>query len=205
MNQVYLINKDTFADFEDISLNVPDKRIAVFVKKAQDLDLKLFFGHAFYYDFIKWFNDDGSFKNNTPDSYKNLFNGVEYQDRFGNDIIFEGVIPALIYWTFARFIEADGVHYTATGPVYKSGDNSQALTVSEKTKLVQQQRSVANAHANEVQKFLMDNRKDYPLWNYNSKNKSGRQSGPRLRGVDRTDFNMPYNNGLNNNLTDYLY
>lgn len=190
-NYIYLINLSTFAAFEDISMNVKPERILVFVRKAQELDLKPFLGHALYYDFIQWINTDGTFKSGTPQAYINLFIGSTYTDPAGNTNMYEGMVPALIYWTFARFIEADAIRYTASGPAKKKLDDSDPLTISELTKIVQQQRSVANAHANEIERFIWDNKGSFPLWYANPKNKSSRQSGPRIRGIDRTDFNYP--------------
>lgn len=198
MSQIYLINQSTFAGYEDLSVNIDANRIAVFVKKAQDLDLKPFLGHALYYDFIQNFNVDGTIKDTAPQPYKDLFNGSEYTDRYGHTIFYEGLIPALVYWTFARFIEVDAVRYTATGPVVKHHDGADAVKPSDIIKIVQQQRSVANSHANEVEKFLWDNRSLIPLWRFNEKNKSSRQSGPRIRGIDKTEFNYPGTNNAGN-------
>jgi hypothetical protein len=186
-----LINQTTFQRYEDISVNIKPERLNVFVKKAQDLDLKPFLGHALYYDFIQHFNDDGTLKDDAPQPYKDLFNGSEYLDKYGHIVLYEGLAPTLVYFTFARFIEADAVHYTPTGPVVKHHDNGDAVAPKDIVKLVQQQRSVANAHANEVEKFLFDNKDDFPLWRYNGKNKSSRQAGPRIRSIDKNDFNYP--------------
>ena len=191
MNQIYLIDQITFQNYEDLSVNIKADRIKVFVKKAQELDLKPFLGHSLYYDFIQYFNADGTLQDNTPQCYKDLLNGSEYLDRYGHVVLYEGLLPMLVYFTFARFIESDAIHYTATGPIIKHHDNGDTLSPNEITKLVQQHRSVANAHANEVEKFLRDNRADFPLWNYNGKNRSSRQSGPRIRGVDKNDFDYP--------------
>lgn len=191
MNPIYLINQTTFQNYEDISVNVKPERLNVFIKKAQDLDLKPFLGHALYYDFIQNFNADGTIMDTTPQQYKDLLNGSEYLDRYGHIVLYEGLIPTLVYFTFARFIEADAVHYTSTGPVLKHHDNADAIAPKDIIKLVQQQRSVANAHANEVEKFLWDNKTEFPLWHYNGKNKSSRQAGPRIRSIDRTNFNYP--------------
>lgn len=190
MNTIYLINQSTFQNYEDISVNVKAERLNVFIKKAQDLDLKPFLGHALYYDFMQYFNPDGTIQDSAPQPYKDLFNGSEYLDKYGHIVLYEGLTPTLVYFTFARFIEADAVHYTSTGPVIKHHDNADPLAPKDIVKLVQQQRSVANAHANEVEKFLWDNRNDFPLWSYNGKNKSSRQSGPRIRSIDRTSFNF---------------
>jgi len=191
MNPVYLIDQITFQNYEDLSVNIKSDRIKFFVKKAQELDLKPFLGHSLYYDFIQYFNTDGSLKDETPQPYKDLLNGTEYLDRYGHVVLYEGLLPMLVYFTFARFIESDSVHYTATGPVIKHHDNADPLSPQEVAKLVHQHRSVANAHANEVEKFLRDHKADFPLWNYNPKNKSSRQAGPRIRSVDKTAFNYP--------------
>ena len=191
MSQIYLIDNTTLQSYEDISVNVKPERVQLFVRKAQDLDLKPFLGYALYYDFIKNFNDDGTLKDDAPQPYVDLFNGSEYLDQYGYVVCYQGLRPVLAYFTFARFIEADAVHYTSTGPIVKHHDNGDPLPPAEVVKLVQQQRSVANAYANEVEKFLRDNREDFPLWSYNEKNRSSRQSGPRIRAVDKTIFNLP--------------
>ncbi|MDB5030541.1 hypothetical protein [Mucilaginibacter sp.] len=188
MNPI-LIDQNTFQRYEDISVNVKPERLKVFVNKAQDLDLKPFLGYALYYDFIKHFNEDGTIKDDAPQLYKDLLNGSEYLDREGHIVLYEGLLPTLLYFSFARFIEADAIHYTATGPIIKHHDNGDAVAPQYLIKLVQQQRSVANAHANEVEKFLWDHRADFPLWRFSNKNRSARQAGPRIRSIDKTDFN----------------
>lgn len=202
---IYLINQTTFQQYEDITVNIKPERLKVFIKKAQELDLKPFLGHALYYDFLNHFNEDGTLQEDTPQPYKDLLNGTEYLDDYGHIVLYEGLAPTMVYFTFARFIENDAVHYTATGPVIKRHENGDALTSPEVVKLVQQQRSIANAYANDIEKFLWDNKADFPLWRYNAKNKSSRQAGPRIRGVDKTDFNYPgdYNN-YNLTITEFL-
>lgn len=191
MTTPYLIDQITFQNYEDLSVNIKADRIKVFVKKAQELDLKPFLGHALYYDFIKYFNADGTLQDDTPQPYKDLLNGTEYLDRYGHIVLYEGLLPTLVYFTFARFVEADAVHYTASGPVIKHHDNANPLSPQDVAKLVQQHRSVANAHANEVEKFLRDHKADFPLWQFNPKNRSSRQAGPRIRSIDKTVFNYP--------------
>ncbi|GAA3994643.1 hypothetical protein [Mucilaginibacter dorajii] len=202
---IYLINQTTFQPFEDIAVNIKPERLRVFIKKAQELDLKPFLGHALYYDLLSHFNEDGTLKEDAPQPYKDLVNGTEYLDDYGHIVLYEGIAPTMVYFTFARFIENDAVHYTATGPVIKRHDNGDALTSPEVVKLVQQQRSIANAYANDIEKFLWDNKADFPLWRYNAKNKSSRQAGPRIRGVDKTSFNYPANyNNYNLTITEFL-
>lgn len=281
MSQLYLIDHTTFASYEDISINVKPERILVFVKKMQDLDLKPFLNHPFYYDFVNYISytgfdtahittpatsaADGTYTDQpiisahglggvatfivlaglvtsvvevnpgsryavgdtftvtalpgavftiaslkpyyvfdvaAPQAYIDLLYGTTYTDLHGHRIDYEGLIPAMVYFTFSRFIEADAVRYTATGPVTKHHDNADPLKISDIAKLVQQQRSVANAHCNEVEKFLYDNKASFPLWKFSENNKNARQPGPRIRAVDRTSSNYP--NGYNgSNYSNY--
>lgn len=186
-----LITITDFQSFEDISVNIKPERLKAFIKKAQELDLKPFLSPAFYFEIVKWLDADGQPKEDTPQHYQNLIRGCEYTDTWGHIISYEGLTPMLVYFSFARFIESSSVFFTPTGPVIKQYENAQAIDSKAVAKLVQQQRSVANAYANSVEKFLQDNQAEYPLWYYNSKNKSARQPGPRIRSVDRTDFNYP--------------
>lgn len=183
-----IIDQTAFRRFEDISANIKPERLNVFIGKAQELDLKPFLGYALYYDLLQHFNDDGTLKTDAPQAYKDLLNGAEYLDKRGHIVLYQGLSPMLVYFAFARFIEDNSVHYTATGPVVKQRENGSSLTNAEITKLVEQQRGTANAYANEAERFLCDHKSDFPLWTYNPKNKSSRQAGPRIRGVDKTEF-----------------
>lgn len=284
MSQVYLINQGTFAGYQDLSVNIDAKRIPPCVKLAQDLDLKLFMGAAFWCDFIPYVSNDGFltadittntttaangtytnkaivsgagtngkatfkvldgnvtsivqtdpgvgfsigdtftcvdvpgalftvatlspdavFAADTPQPYLDLFNGKTYQDLNGHAIIYDGIIPALLYWTFARFIEVDQVRYTATGPVQKRHNEADPISDKTITKLVAMQRSVANAHANNIEMFLTNNKSLFPLWRFNQQNKSSRQPGPRIRGVDKTAYNRAgYGTGNYNGYNEFL-
>lgn len=199
-----IINSTAFQRYEDISANVKTERLDVFIRKAQELDLKPLLGYALYYDFIQHFNDDGTLKDDAPQPYKDLMNGTEYLDKRGHIVLYQGLTPMMVYFAFARFIEADSVHYSSTGPIIKQRDNSSSVDVEDIIKLVQQQRSVANAYANETERFLRDHKTDFPLWFYNSKNKSARQAGPRIRGIDKTDFNYPGDDAINCGLPPFI-
>jgi hypothetical protein len=167
--------------------------------------LKPFLGYALYYDLIKNLNEDGTLKEDAPQPYKDLVNGTEYLDKRGYVVLYQGLAPLLVYFTFARFIEDDAVHYTATGPVIKQREGSSLIaTPADITKLVQQQRSTANAYANETERFLRDHQADFSMWAYNPKNKSARQAGPRIRGIDKTEFNYQTSDDAVNYLLPFI-
>lgn len=199
-----IINNTTFQQYEDISAGVKTERLNVFIKKAQELDLKPLLGYALYYDFIKHFNEYGAVNDDAPQQYKDLMNGAEYLDKRGHIVLYQGLSPVMVYFAFARFIEADSIHYTSTGPVIKQHDNGIAIGAESIVRLVQQQRSVANAYANETERFLKDHKESFPLWNYNPKNKTARQAGPRIRSIDKTEFNHPGDDVTNSYLTQLI-
>lgn len=196
-NEMNIINQTIFQRFEDISANIKPERLGVFISKAQELDLKPFLGYALYYDLLKHFNTDGSLKDDAPQPYKDLVNGTEYLNKRGYVVLYQGLAPLLVYFAFARFVEDDAVHYTATGPVMKQREGATALSPADITKLVQQQRSTANAYTNDAERFLKDHQIDFPLWTFDPKNKTARQAGPRIRGVDKTRFNYPGDDEFN--------
>jgi hypothetical protein len=205
MDAIYLITPTTLQRYEDIAANIKPERIKIFIQKAQELDLKSFLGYALYYDLLKNTSPDGIIRDDAPQYYKDLVNGSEYLDEHGHIVLYQGLQPLLAYFTFARFIEADAVRYTATGAVVKHYDNANALALKDIIKLVQQQRSTANAYANETERFLKDHQIDFKLWHFNQNNKSSRQAGPRIRGVDKTVFNYPTNScSTNLFITEFL-
>ncbi len=190
---VYLINQASFAAYQDLSVNITPIRLNVHIKNAQILDLRLFMGQAFYTDFIKWFSNDSDgnliIDTDIPQSYSDLFEGLIYTDKSGKQISYEGMIPSLIYWSFARFVEMDSVHYTSTGPVAKRHDEADVIGQKDIAKIVSMQRSVANAYANDIELYLYNNQTSFPLWRWNEKNKESRQPAARIRGIDRTRYN----------------
>ncbi|MFD0792762.1 hypothetical protein ACFQZX_03995 [Mucilaginibacter litoreus] len=186
-----LIIPAALQQYEDIAANIKPERINIFIQKAQELDLKPFLGYALYYDLITHLEADGTLQESAPQHYKDLLNGSEYLDEQGYVVLYQGLMPVLAYFAFARFIEADSVHFTPTGPVTKRYDNADALSSKDIVKLVQQQRSTANAYANETERYLRDHKESFPAWHYNHENKRSRQPGPRIRSVDKTEFNYP--------------
>ncbi|WDF54663.1 DUF6712 family protein [Mucilaginibacter sp. KACC 22063] len=194
MSQAYLINLTTIKQFEDLSANIKPERILGFIKKAQELDLKPLLGRVFYNSIITQLNAEGNVKDDASESIINLINGCNYTDKHQHQINYEGIIPTLVYFTLARFIEGDAVRYSASGPVLKNHESSQALSWADTVKIAQQYRSIANAHANEVEKYLWDNQSLYPLWQFDARNKNSRQPGARISTIDKTRLNFPLEN-----------
>lgn len=265
-NYLYLISMSDMASVIDISSNIDAARINTCIKNAQDLDLSLFMGDAFWYDFNNQFEGNGGisgvtssgitsaangvypllsviggsgtlamvsvtifnkaisnisvvtpginynvgdlftcaeipgitfsilslaadFKPGTSQLYQDFFNGCVYNDTNGHPVQYQGIKPALVYWTFARFTQIDQIRYTTTGPVGKRHDNADPATPKQLAQIVEMQRSEANAYCNKIEKFLHINRQYFTLWRMSEGNKNSRQPGPRIRAIDRTRYN----------------
>jgi len=278
-----LINQNTLNNFEKLSANVDPDKINIAIREAQELDLRVFMGKAFYDDFISNFSNTpgigsliltskattanagkyasqalvgGSGTGATatfqvvagyvmavsivaPGSgyqvgdiltvaalpnaiftvgtvsqvlvisgtistaYSQLWNGVTYTDKSGHSIIYPGIIPALAYWTLARWVEGFGFQYTSTGAVQLNHDDAQALSQKDIVMIANRNRTKANAKANDIEQFIWNNLSTYPLWRPNDKTKVSRQPGPRISEVDRTNNNRAWNNGDGNLLWPY--
>ena len=168
--------------FEDISANVKDERINIRIEQMQNMDIKPFMGLAFYSDMIL---------HTTSEKYVKLLNGVStsYTDLQGNEIVFSGLLPAMVNFTIARFLTADKIRYTATGPVVKKEEFSRILKDEDKAARISELISMGNAYMMDVEYFLRNNREDYPLWAFYNSNRTMRQSGARIRAIDKGNYN----------------
>jgi len=199
---VYLINKNDFVNYVDLANNYPVGRLNYFILEAQDLDLKMFFGLAMFTDFFANLsnNPDGTINTDLLSSpYLNLLNGgIDYKDIGGYTFYYTGLKKMLIYFTLARLTEFGNSHITATGIVKKKTDESTPLTNKELSLMVNNYRSKGKASEQEVKKFLINNQSLFPLYRVNWEADRERGSGPRITGIDKTDFNL--NPGLGNGL-----
>lgn len=202
-----LITANEVRQRKNISVNVKDDRLNQFIMEAQELDIKPFLGDAMYFDMIielgAYFDavkeadehhDPPPLPTEKQQLYLDLLNGKTYTDLHGHTIIYEGLKPTHELFAFARFVHWDAYRYTATGGVVKEREQSHGMSDKAIVTVIDQSKSEANAHANNVEKFLRDNKSKYPLWKFSIRNKLSRQPGARIRGIDRTRFNYPGNN-----------
>ncbi len=139
----------------------------------------------------------------TSQPYKDLFNGKSYTDTQGHGIIYKGIVPALAYWTLARYVEGSSFEFTSTGLVTKDHDEAKAISQKDIIVIANRMRSKANAKANDIIQFLYNNIGTYPLWRYSDRNKNARQPGAKITAIDRTDYNRAGYGGGYNGLWPY--
>jgi hypothetical protein len=171
-----LISISDFTGYPAISANVNVvKKLDPYITEAQRFDLLPILGQEFYWDLIRDFEASPSLAD-----YDELFNGSEYTV---NNITYkhEGLKPALIYFTYARYRMNANEEETATGLVTKNNPYSEPASEKAITRRVDQARSAAFAYMEPVIKFLNDKYLDYPLWTKECK--TGNKRSTRISGI----------------------
>lgn len=155
MNEILLLVVDDFEPYKGRFGNAIDSsKLLAFVQEAQELDLKPSIGPALFRDFIT---------NRTQQIYLDLLNGKEYV--WNTDtIFFEGLKPALVYWSYARYLRMSSVQHTASGMVQKNTPESTPAPEKTVAALVSQASTAAISYLNEAVRFLGQNTSTYPLW-----------------------------------------
>ncbi len=138
----------------------PQSRLDPYILKAQELDLKPVLNDALYYDFITKFNSTADVMYAL---YQALLNGTTYTYS-GQTVSFPGVKPMLIAFTMARFLPANQINVTRYGVTQKTTQQSEPVSASAITYMVNNLRGEAMAYQNQVEQYLLQNQTDYPLY-----------------------------------------
>lgn len=164
-----LISLSDFADFKHISANINSAtKLNPFINEAQEFDLRPLMGAEFFLDLIADFEASPSLA-----TYSDLFNGSEWTVGTIKHQ-HNGIKPVLAYFSFARYLMNQGANSAPFGMVQKL-NNPESQPISERTleRLVSQAKSGAQAYWSRVNKFLLDNKSDYPLYRCPKKPQSG--------------------------------
>jgi hypothetical protein len=171
-----LISISDFEGFPAISVNTNVvKKLNPYIKEAQELDLLPILGQELYWALMEDFEASPSLA-----TYSDLFNGSEYTLN-GRTYKHQGLKPALIYFTYARYRMNANEEETATGLVIKNNPYSEPASEKSIARRVDQARSAAFAYMEPVIKFLNDNEEDYPLWRNTCKQVNKRST--RISGI----------------------
>ena len=157
------ISKLDFSAYRDISEHIDDDRINASILESQVSDLIPFIGEALY----KVLQDDFTAPDTwTTPKYDELFDGATYKPQGKSyDVIYHGIRPMLVYYTYARLLNTIQMNVSRSGPVtYMNGDISDpAIQAQIKTKVIDA-RAMATRYMDEVVTFLETNKSDYPEW-----------------------------------------
>lgn len=180
----------TIADIKavrDISENINQtKRINNFIEEAEQVDVKPVLnacGKDFFY-YITLKNDESP----VDADIEKLLAGGTYVNSSGETISFNGLRKVIALYAYARIIQNNAVHITATGNVQKNNQYSTSLQQGSSfgvnrqgiEKPAQEARTTAATYFEEVKRFLNDQSDLFPMYSSSGKRPGG---GLRLRSV----------------------
>jgi len=147
-----------------VSKHLEDGRIKIYIKEAEQLNIKPRIGDALYVDLIKYVNsnDKGSF----PDEYNTLLEGGNYISKNNcSDIeykTFVGLIETLNYYVYAKIIKNNNETVTRFGYNNKNDDYSSNTELKRQLVAEKDALSVADGYMADCINYLKSNSANIP-------------------------------------------
>jgi len=189
-----LITASDFLPYRAISKNIDEaKRLEPHVLEAQNTELFELLGEALFYDLIKnikayreALEDDPDYEATpTQQNFLDLLNGVTYIYKPGTDKEitkeYPGLVPVLVFLTYARFVNRDNIRSTPAGFVVKT--TMESTPISGKQISEEAGRAIANANVwfRRAESFMRDKSPVFDRYRDDcSCNPSGSSVGQRL-------------------------
>jgi hypothetical protein len=149
-----LINKSDVAGILQVAIGYNETQFNVFIREAQDFDLKPLFREEFYIDLVE---------GRESDPFLNLINGgnYTYNDR---EYRHRGIKDVLSYFAYARFILKSDYVSNSHGFSKKTTPHSEPINLEERRNMYYKYRKDANFILEDVIKFIERNISDFPTW-----------------------------------------
>ena len=147
------MKKEDFVDFSDISANIKEEKINIFIREAQFLDVKAFLGADLYGEMQDDWNE-GAFEFDEA-----LFNDLWFGA--GN---FNGYMNAGIYYSYSRFLLQQQVNVSRFGVESVQNEISEDVSNAQIRSKTNDARKVALKYEQETGLYLKENSSDYPAY-----------------------------------------
>lgn len=118
--------------------------------------------------------------------YHKLFYGESYTDSCDYPVNYEGIIPSLVYWTYARYYSKSQGVATPTGPAVKTNQFSTPEEGDSISMKVSAANSGAYSYFQNVKKYICDMNKTEDIYPYQEKVKKPEGGGMKMYTADRT-------------------
>ncbi len=150
-----------FADFRDISENTDGPRLNGYIREAQRQEIRNFLGKELYLAMQADYSPD-PVDDFTEQRFKDLWFGVDTTIK-GRAVRFSGLKPALIYYSYERFVYNNAINVTRYGNrILEDGD------LSANAEFMKQYRvsadSMGLSYQNDADEYLNAFRSLYPEW-----------------------------------------
>lgn len=179
MPEAIIITKDEIREYWPISKNINNDRLHPVIRRAQQADLKPFLGEAFYYAFVEDMEGDPSEEN------EKLFDGGSFEVS-GRTVYFSGVKALLAAYSYYRFLKENPIHVTRAGNKNKTDENSTEIDRGVTAIKSNEAKSEGIRLQVEIERFLNNNKADYPLWTKGTSLEEPPQTGFSFMKVPRS-------------------
>lgn len=150
-----LITLSDFGEYKFLTANInAAKDLDPHIDEAEEFDLKPVLGEQLYLDF----------KTNVAlPHYQTLLLGGQYTYK-GNTYEFKGAKAVLVYYTYVRLLVNNGVTSTPSGFTKKILENSERPDNAQLSSMINQAKSGARHHENQMLLYLERMSNTYPLF-----------------------------------------
>ena len=145
--------------YRDLSLNLDTTRIDASVRESQLDELNNFLGEELYLLFI----EDWSGTAFVTQKFIDLWEGVDYVNN-GKEIRYYGLQPAISLYAYSRMLDNLQLNATRSGAVTFIDDESEPTEQPQIATKVKSARGQALVYLARADKFLKENRDDYPQY-----------------------------------------
>lgn len=163
--------KADLTDFRDISANIADEKINIFIREAQSIEARGFLGNSLWY----LMQNDWNGTDFDDDRFNDLWFGADYTNKDGETIRFNGYISAVSYFTYARFLKQQQVNVSRFGVESVQNEISEDISNAQVRSKEKDALQVAFNYQNDTECFLLDKDTIYPEYN-NARNTTPRKT-----------------------------
>jgi hypothetical protein len=158
-----LLDKSDLSVVRDISANITDDKVNIFIREAQTINVKPFLGAQLY---LLLLNDyTVATKSFATQKYTDLWFGSNYTNTNGVVVRQNGLLSAAPYFVYGRMVLQQNTNVGRYGVGSLNQENTTTSGPSTVRTNTTQANAVALSYQKDVETFLRDNLTIYPEFN----------------------------------------
>ena len=173
-----LITISDFENYRDITSNLEEERMNPYILEAQRFELRSFLGDALYRELLEAWAESP-----IESKWDNLVSGCSYENSAGDTIYYHGIIPVIVYYSYARFVLAQVVNVTRFGVVKKLNEHSEQIDDKSLNMVYTRAVEAGDAYLREVELYLDENYADFDNWGTGEKKYKGKVTITKVNKV----------------------
>jgi hypothetical protein len=186
----------TFDDLRSIkgnfSKNIDSEQVDPYIREAQIVEIRKLLGDELYLQLIKGYTPSAGAPPNEQ-RFEDLMTGVEYTNRAGNLVNFNGLEEALKWWSYYRYLnDSDTLNLRFGNRVADDGVYSTSVAREQLKSRVYHAKSMALLYQADAIRYIEDNIGTYEEYNSNKRKKRSSSFS-----MDKLPKNKDYGHSFN--------